>query len=356
MLYLLRGRALTTSIVLLTLVPLIAIIVGVVGTSQFMFTAELRRTAIVWLVVTAVSVPSAVVLGSSLARKIVWEREALERERSAERSRRELLAWLSHDLRTPIAGVQAMTEALEDGVVSSSEDVKQYAQLIRAETLRLASMIDDLFEMSQINAGTLALDVGPIAVDDVVRSAVEAARPAGDRHGVLLAVEGRPHGTLAVGAAPELMRVLRNLLGNAIRHTPEGGTVSVSTGSDRSEVWLRVDDSCGGIPDHDLAKVFDMGYRGSEARGSRRAGRRHGAGDCPRPPRRAVRVDRRPQPRQRLPVRDPTPCCLTPLGATFGSRLAVAPRPKRHSQRGISEGGGDPWRAGRGRPRGRPRR
>lgn len=264
----LRARALTTSIVLLTLVPLVAIIVGVVGTSQFMFTAELRRTATVWLVVTAVSVPSAIVLGSSLARKIVWEREALERERSAERSRRELLAWLSHDLRTPIAGVQAMTEALEDGVVSSPEDVKQYAQLIRAETLRLASMIDDLFEMSQINAGTLSLDVGPIAVDDVVRSAVEAARPAGERHGVRVTVDGRPHGTLAVGAAPELMRVLRNLLGNAIRHTPEGGTVTVSVGADRAEVWLRVEDACGGIPDHDLAKVFDMGYRGSVARGS----------------------------------------------------------------------------------------
>jgi signal transduction histidine kinase len=264
----LRARALTTSIVLLTLVPLVAIIVGVVGTSQFMFTAELRRTAIVWLVVAAVSVPSAIVLGSSLARKIVWEREALDRERSAERSRRELLAWLSHDLRTPIAGVQAMTEALEDGVVSSPEDIKQYAQLIRAETLRLASMIDDLFEMSQINAGTLSLDVGPIAVDDVVRSAVEAAGPAAERHGVCMRVDGRPHGTLAVGAAPELMRVLHNLLGNAIRHTPTGRDVVVSVGSDCSEVWLRVDDSCGGIPDHDLTKVFDMGYRGSEARES----------------------------------------------------------------------------------------
>jgi signal transduction histidine kinase len=83
-----------------------------------------------------------------------------------------------------------------------------------------------------------------------------------------MTVDGRPHGTLAVGAAPELMRVLRNLLGNAIRHTPQGGTVTVSIGSDQSEVWLRVDDSCGGIPDHDLAKVFDMGYRGSEARES----------------------------------------------------------------------------------------
>ncbi len=274
----LRTRALATSIVLLTLVPLIAIIVGVVGTSQFMFTAELRRTALVWLAVTTVSVPSAILLGRSLARKIVWEREALERERSAEKSRRELLAWLSHDLRTPIAGVQAMTEALEDGVVSTPADVKQYAQLIRGETVRLASMIDDLFEMSQINAGTLQLDVGPIAVDDVVRSAVEATGPAAQRQGVTVTVEGHPRGTLAVGAAPELMRVLRNLLGNAIRHTPPSGEVTVSVGSNASEVWLRVADSCGGIPADDLAKVFDMGYRGTAARESDQSAESQGAG------------------------------------------------------------------------------
>jgi len=279
----LRARVLATSIVLLTLVPLVAIIAGVVGTSQFMFTNELRRTALVWLVVTAVSVPSAILLGRSLAHKIVWEREALARERSAEQSRRELLAWLSHDLRTPIAGVQAMTEALEDGVVSTPEDVKQYAKLIRTETFRLASMIEDLFEMSQINAGTLMLDVGPIAVDDVVRSAVEATKPAAERQGVRVDVDGHLTGTLAVGAAPELMRVLRNLLSNAIRHTPSSGVVTVSVGSDLGphhvrQVWLRVEDACGGIPDHDLASVFDMGYRGTEARESDQPFDRQGAG------------------------------------------------------------------------------
>lgn len=273
-----RARSLAASILLLTLVPLLAIIAGVVITSQFMFTEELRRTALVWLAVTLVSVPSAVLLGRSIARKSVWERDAIERERIAERSRRELLAWLSHDLRTPIAGVQAMTEALEDGVVSEPDDVRQYAQLIRVETHRLAGMIDDLFEMSQINAGTLMLDVGPVAVDDVVRSAVEAARPAADKKGVRVEVDGRPSGTLAVGAAPELMRVLRNLLGNAIRHTPASGAVTVSVGSDADEVWLRVEDSCGGISDHDLANVFEMGYRGSDARESDQSSASQGAG------------------------------------------------------------------------------
>ena len=266
-LHALRRRTLTLSIVPLTLVPLVAIVVGVVGTSQFMFTAELRRTAVVWLAVTAVSVPAAVLLGRSIARQSVWEREAIERERAAERSRRELMAWLSHDLRTPIAGVQAMTEALEDGVVSSTEDVRQYAQLIRVETMRLAAMIDDLFEMSQINAGTLAVEVGPVPLADVVRSAVETARPAADREGVELTATGGD-GVVAVGAAPELVRVLRNLLANAVRHTPDGGRVTVDAGVDDDGAWVRVGDGCGGIEESDLARVFDMGYRGSAARES----------------------------------------------------------------------------------------
>lgn len=263
-----RRRTLALSIALLTLVPLVAIIVGVVGTSGFMFTDELRRTALVWLAVTVVSVPSAMLLGRSVARQSVWEREALDRERNIERSRRELLAWLSHDLRTPIAGVQAMTEALEDGVVSSPEDVKEYARLIRSESRRLAGMIDDLFEMSQINAGAMLLDVGPVAIDDVVRSATDGVRPMAERRHVSVEVVGHPEGTLAVGAAPELMRVVRNLLGNAIRHTPAGETVSVTIGREGSEVWLRVGDACGGIPDVDLTRIFEMGFRGSEARES----------------------------------------------------------------------------------------
>lgn len=262
----LRARALATSITLLTLVPLVAIIVGVVGASQFMFTAELRRTALVWLAVTAVSVPSAILLGRSVTRTIVWEREALDRERNAERSRRELLAWLSHDLRTPITGVQAMTEALKDGIVSSPEDIRQYAALIHSETVGLAGMINDLFEMSQINSGTLSLDIGPTAVDDVVHASVALVEPTAEQHGIRIAIDGMPHGTLAVGAAPELRRVLQNLLGNAIRYTPLGGEIRVSTGVDRDGVWLRVDDACGGIPERDLHQVFEMGYRGSLAR------------------------------------------------------------------------------------------
>lgn len=274
----LRSRALTLSILVIALVPLVALVGGVVVASGFMFTEELQRSAYVWAAVVLISVPSAVLLGRSIARQSVWEREALDRERAAERSRRELLAWLSHDLRTPIAGVQAMTEALEDGVVSDPGDVADYAQMIRSETFRLAGMIDDLFEMSQIHAGTLTLRLEPLEVGEVVRAAVAASRPIADRRGVDLLVEVPDPGPLAVAAAPELMRVLRNLLSNAIRHTPPGEVVRVHVGADGGATWLRVDDSCGGIAAEDLPQVFDLGYRGSKARESDHRSGTQGAG------------------------------------------------------------------------------
>lgn len=267
-----RRRALAASITILTVVPLVAILTGVLVTSQFMFTDEIRRIAIVWVAVTIVAVPSAVLLGRSLARQSVWEREAIERERAAERSRRELLAWLSHDLRTPITSVRAMSEALEDGVVHRPDEVRQYAQIIGRETTRLAGMIEDLFAMSQISAGVLQLEAAPLAVDDLVVSAAEAARPLAEQRGVELTVDRGPgavSGSLvALGSSPELLRVLDNLVVNAIRHTPAGQTVRLVVGLSAHDVVVHVEDGCGGIPEADLARVFDLGYRGSDARES----------------------------------------------------------------------------------------
>jgi signal transduction histidine kinase len=263
----LRSRALTLSMVVVTLIPLIAIIAGVVVTSGFMLTAELRRSAVVWIVVTLVCVPTAIMLGRSLARQSVWEREAHERERNAERARRELVAWVSHDLRTPLAGIRAMTEALEDRVVAEPVDVAAYARQIRQESLRLSALVDDLFEMSRIHAGALNLSLRPVSMAEVVREAVASVHPSAQAGGVEVRVRpGDPIGPVVLGGGNELVRVVRNLLGNAVRHTPRRGEVVVSTGADDDAAWLRVDDACGGIPEYELSSVFDLAYRGSAAR------------------------------------------------------------------------------------------
>jgi signal transduction histidine kinase len=263
----LRSRALTLSMVVITLIPLIAIIAGVVVTSGFMLTAELRKSAVVWIVVTLVCVPTAILLGRSLARQSVWEREARERERTAERARRELVAWVSHDLRTPLAGIRAMTEALEDRVVAEPVDVAAYARQIRQESLRLSAMVDDLFEMSRIHAGALNLSLRPVSMAEVVREAVASVHPSAVAGGVEVRVRAAdPIGPVVLGGGNELVRVVRNLLGNAVRHTPRRGEVVVSTGADHAAAWLRVDDACGGIPERELSSVFDLAYRGSAAR------------------------------------------------------------------------------------------
>ena len=261
----LRHRSLSVSLIVLTLVPLLSLLIGVVATSGFMYSKELRTTAVVWVVVLAVSMPAALVLGRSLASQSVWQRQVLERERAAEQSRRELVAWISHDLRTPLAGLLAMAEALEDGVVSDRDDVRSYAAQMRAESLRLSTMIDDLFEMSRIHAGALSPEREDLLLPDVVKQAVSSVRPSAQAAGVLLSVssEGDP---MVHGREVELLRVVHNLVSNAVRHTKPGGTVEVSCDSTGSQARIRVDDACGGIDPADLDRVFDLAFRGAAAR------------------------------------------------------------------------------------------
>lgn len=192
--------------------------------------------------------------------------EARRSERSLERSRRELVAWVSHDLRTPLAGIRAVTEALEDGVVADPATVHRYHRTLREEADRLAGLVDDLFELSRIQAGALRLELRPAALADVVSDAVAAVAPVAAAKGVRL--EG---GVPATGpelevSTPEVLRALRNVLENAIRHTPSDGTVWVESGVERGRAYVAVADSCGGIPREDLDRVFDIAFRGQAAR------------------------------------------------------------------------------------------
>jgi signal transduction histidine kinase len=243
-----------------------------------MFDRALQRGVYVWFAVAAVCVPSAVWLGRRLAHQIVWEREAHERERQAELSRRKMLAWLSHDLRTPVSGVLAMAEALEDGVVARPDDVREYAGLIRSETNRLAGMIDDLFELARIDAGDLRLELEPVPVAEVLHNAVRASRASAESRGVRLEVDVSTDVTQALGEGPALVRVVRNLLSNAIRHSSIDGVVTVAAGRADDEIWLSVEDTCGGIPVDDLPHLFEPAFRGTSAREAEQEGDPTGAG------------------------------------------------------------------------------
>ncbi len=190
---------------------------------------------------------------------------ARDREQALESSRRELVAWVSHDLRTPLAGLRAMAEALEDGVVEDPQTVARYHRQIQTETDRLTGLVDDLFELSRIHAGSLQLSLEQVALADLVSDALASADPVARAKGVRL--QGRaPEGLPVRVDAPELGRALRNLLANAIRHTPSDGSVEVVAAAEGDSVYVAVSDSCGGIADADLPRVFDVAFRGTPAR------------------------------------------------------------------------------------------
>ena len=187
------------------------------------------------------------------------------RERALEASRRELVAWVSHDLRTPLAGLRAMAEALEDQVVVDPRTVSTYHTQIRRETDRLSAMIDDLFELSRIHAGALRLTRRLVGLEDLVAEVLASAEPVARAKGVRLAgsaVRGMP---IYVDSA-EFGRALRNLVINAIRHTPSDGTVEVLGDVQEGMARFSVSDACGGIPPGDLPRVFDVAFRGEAAR------------------------------------------------------------------------------------------
>lgn len=266
LLHRMRHRSIATAVAVLVLIPLISTLVGVLAISGFMFTSQLRTTFVVCALVAAISVPAGLILGRGIAKDSMWEREARRRERALEKSRRQLVAWISHDLRTPLAGIRAMTEALEDGVVADPADSRAYVTNIRREAERLSTMVDDLFQLSRINAGVLALTLVPVPLGDIVSEALASEGVTAARKGIRLHAEEEADWPVVVGSDPELGRIVRNLLENAIRHTPSESAVRIAAGVDGDEAWLRVDDGCGGIPGDELDRVFDIAFRGTRAR------------------------------------------------------------------------------------------
>ena len=231
--------------------------------------------------------------------------ESRTRERALEASRRELVAWVSHDLRTPLAGLRAMAEALEDGVVVDFETVTTYHTQIRREADRLSAMIDDLFELARIHAGALRLSRRLVGLDDLVAEALASTEPLARAKGVRLrgsSVRGLP----VLVDADEFGRALRNLVTNAIRHTPSEGLVEVQGDVHRGMACVSVVDACGGIPRRRAAAGVRRGlprrdgpHSGAgqqrRARAEHRPGHRGGA----------RRPDRRAEHGPGLPVRHP---------------------------------------------------
>jgi signal transduction histidine kinase len=255
--------------VLAPTVVVLSVAAGTYASARAMFLATDDSTTV--LLVLAASLPVAVAVGVVTARRVqALTRDAAQvaaarqRDREVEAKRRELVAWVSHDLRTPLAGMRALTEALEDGV---APDPGEYLARMRGEILRMSGMVDDLLALSRLQSVGVRLSRDAVSLADLVSDVVASAQAVAHSRGV--EVVGQADGPVRVVVdAREVTRAVTNLVTNAVRHTPEGGTVSVEVALEpaRSRAEVRVQDGCGGIPDDVLDKAFEPGWRGTGAR------------------------------------------------------------------------------------------
>jgi signal transduction histidine kinase len=182
-------------------------------------------------------------------------------------ARRELVVAASHDLRTPIASITAMLEAIEDGLADTSE----YLAPLQDQARRLASLVEDLFELARIDAGSLASDLTVVELGPLVASCVRGFEAEARAQGVRL--EQRIEVASAARCAPDQVeRVLLNLLTNALRHTPSDGTVAVAVAQAGGSVRVSVEDTGEGITPDTARRMFDRFWRSDPARDGGGAG------------------------------------------------------------------------------------
>ena len=248
-------------------VVVFAVAAGVYASSRAMFLQpEDSRTV---LLVLLAAVPVAAVLGGLVARRVIAadraataDRLTREQEARAEADRRELVAWVSHDLRTPLAGIWAISEAVEDGVAT---DVPAAMRQVRDSVGEMGDLVDALMALSRLQAADPGLQMSEVDLGDLVSDVVATLVPLADAGGVRLTGSAGP-GLRADVAPGEVRRAVANLVVNGIRHTPPGGEVTTTVAHDADRVVVTVEDLCGGIPDDVVGRVFETGYRGTVAR------------------------------------------------------------------------------------------
>ncbi len=205
-------------------------------------------------------------LGEAFNRMAAQLEAAEGARREMENARRQLLAAVSHDLRTPLSAIRVMLEAIEDGVADDPETIERYHRAMQGEVARLSGLIDDLFELSQIEAGALGLRLARASIGDLVVETVEAMRAEAGRAGVRLRYDCPETLPPIEADMQKLHRVLANLLANAVRHTPAGGDVRLSASERDGAIVIAVADSGEGIAPADLPHVFERFFRGDRSR------------------------------------------------------------------------------------------
>jgi signal transduction histidine kinase len=188
------------------------------------------------------------------------------KQRELEGLRRDLVTWASHDLQTPLTSMRAILEALADGVVDEPEMVRRYLNIAQKDVMSLSALIDDLFQMSQLDAGGFPLNRAKSSLGDLVSDTLESFSELAYRESVRLEGRVEPDVDPVQMDTQAIGRVLNNLIGNALRHTTAGGQITVHARRTGQGLEVSVRDSGEGIRAEDLPHIFERFYRGEKSR------------------------------------------------------------------------------------------
>lgn len=185
------------------------------------------------------------------------------RDREVARLKSEFVAKASHELRTPLSSIRAYVEMLADGEVEGEDQQKDFLRIVHEETDRLARLVDNMLDISRIEAGVAQAHRSDVDLGVLAERVVASMRPHADERSIDLVLRARTHTLKVEGDEDMLGEVLENLISNAVKYTPEGGRVVVSIDPDglTSSIVATVTDTGLGIPPDDLEKLFDKFYR-----------------------------------------------------------------------------------------------
>ncbi|NCF64378.1 MAG: HAMP domain-containing protein [Chloroflexi bacterium] len=183
-----------------------------------------------------------------------------------DRLRRDLIAWASHDLRTPLTSIRVRVEALNDGMIEDAASQERFYRGILSDVLALDTLIDDLLELAQLDAGGLQLEMALSSLGELISDCLDRFQPVAEKRGIGIKATINTDVDPVRLNATKISRVLDNLLSNALRYTPQGGRVVVTAGRSKDGVQVTVEDNGPGFDVDDIPRLFEQFYRGEQAR------------------------------------------------------------------------------------------
>jgi signal transduction histidine kinase len=202
-----------------------------------------------------------------------------EQKRLLNQTRRDLVAWVSHDLRTPLTAIRVLVEAILDGVAADPETVQQYLRSTEKELRHLDTLIDDLFELAQLDANQIKLNLKPIALHQLVEETLEVHRAVAGQRGIRITEDYPAQLPLVFADAAKIQRVIHNLLDNALRHTPDGGEICIRLRDMAHVVEVGVWNMGSQIPEDALPHIFERFYRVERSRTQQSGTQKSGSQD-----------------------------------------------------------------------------